>query len=112
MAEVLECDWSDTFLLQDDDDVYLPVASHGSTPEEWDAIRGLKVPGPLISEVLSQLSQGTVVYLNRSSPHALRPLTLAQPANPAQLLCVALRRGEHIVGIQTAGYRQRAEAFS
>ena len=112
MAEVLECDWSDTFLLQDDEEVYVPVASHGSTPEEWEAVRGLKVPGPLISEVLTQLSSGTVVHLNRSTPHALRPLTLAQPANASQLLCVALRRGDNIVGIQTAGYRQRPDSFS
>lgn len=112
MAEVLECDWSVTFLLQADEDTYVPVASHGNTPEERVAVQDLKVPGPLIDEVLARLSRGTVVHINRAAPQTLRPLVLAQPANATQFLCVALRRGEEIVGIQTAGYRKQPEAFS
>lgn len=103
-TELLDCDCSHTFLLNDKN-VYASVSGWGDNSDEAESLRVLEVPPAIIDGMLSRLQHDTTTVIAGS------PLTAAAGDGRGEL-CIALRRGEEIVGIQTAGYRRRARHFS
>jgi signal transduction histidine kinase len=103
-AEVLGCEMSHTLMLLPDEDVFVPIASEDDTPERREALRLVRVPRAMIGDVLAALERGDVVQVG-AIPEAFAPQLPALA--DYRSLCMALRRGSEIIGLQTA---QRARS--
>lgn len=111
-ADVLACDCSHLLLWKPEEDVFVPVAGHGDTAEQWETLRVLTVPRKVISRLLAHLEQEEAPQVMPGSAQKLLPARLAREFGSEASLYLGLRRGERIVGILTAGRRSRREAFS
>lgn len=112
-TEMLGCDCSHTFLWKAEEGAYVPVFGYGDVPEQWEAIRLLRIPPQAIGGLLERLKSEEVIQF------AVTPDTEREPAS--QLLAqygltvtlfVPLRRGIDLTGFYTAHYRDRTQAFS
>lgn len=109
---VLRSDFSHVFLWNPEESVYVPVAQCGDTAEQWAALRPLKVPRALVARLLARLAEDGAVQVRMTEPQDLIPAALPAWYGITLTLYVALRRGDQIVGVLTAGYRGRVEGFS
>ncbi|MBI4515716.1 MAG: GAF domain-containing protein [Deltaproteobacteria bacterium] len=111
-TEMLGCDCSHTYLWQRDADVFVPVAGHGDQPEQWEALRVLRVPRPLLAGLLDRLQREGMVNVGATQPSGEAAVTLPLRYGITALLYVALRRGDELLGLHTAGYRGRREPMN
>ena len=110
-AEVLECDWSYTLLRRPEPDVYVPVAGYGATAEEQAVARALALPAHLLSVLLSRLEPDDVAEVHTVPPEVLSQTQQGQLGLTPRL-CMALRRGRELIGVQVASSRCRVGPFS
>ncbi len=111
-AEVLECDCSHTFLWQPQEQGYVAVASWGDSADQQETLAALTIPPEAIADLVQHLEKEEVVQRAASDPRGLFPSVLLRHMEVTVLLGMALRRGEHIIGVQTAGYRGRTRPFT
>lgn len=112
-TEVLECDFSHTVLLQPRSEEYVPVCGYGDPPEHWDSLRLLRLPVLNLLEGIEALKRDTVMSFLVDSPGLGDKLQrLAVHYDITAVLFIALRRGDELIGVQTAGYRGRRASFS
>ena len=104
-TKLLDCDCSHTFLLLRERNVYVAVSGYGDNTDESEYLRVIEVPPSIIEPTLARLQHDGVTVV------AGTPLNAPGDGGSGDL-CIALRRGEEIVGIQTAGYRRRRRHFS
>jgi signal transduction histidine kinase len=107
----LHCDSSHTLLWHADENAYIPAAAFGATPEERALAATVKVPRAMMSELLAKLESGDVAQAGSI------PLDLLSRSRQEQLgltgnLCMALRRGTRLVGLQVALSRERIAPFT
>jgi PAS domain S-box-containing protein len=111
-AEALECDFARTYLWHPEERVYTLVASHGDSPEQWEAMRLLHLTEQDFAPLREQLDRHQVAAFDmaacRRSPAAARPLQ----DGVTRSLYVALRRGEELIGILSTGYRRSGGEFT
>src|SRR5262245_33766874 len=62
-AEEVQCDACHACLWQPQDAVYLPIAGWGNTPEQWEAVRRLKLPGECMTNLVARLVAEEVVLV-------------------------------------------------
>jgi PAS domain S-box-containing protein len=111
-AEVLGCDYSHTWLWQSQEDAYVPVTGWGDSPEHWEVLRVLRLPRAQLRDTrLAGLEEGEMVQIEASS-HNLPLTALSGQSGVSRMLCLALRRGNDLLGIQTAGYRLQQAPFT
>jgi PAS domain S-box-containing protein len=110
-AEVLGCDSSQTLLFRPNEDAFTPIAGYGATPEEQEAAKGMKVPRSMMSVLLARLESDDVAEVGTIPPDLL--------SKPEQerfgvtlVLCMTLRRGKDLIGLQVALSRNRRESFT
>jgi hypothetical protein len=111
-TEVVGSDFSHTWLWEPREQAFLPTAGHGDPPEQWEAIRVLKLPRAAITPLLDRFAHDDLVNAHLSAlrhPDAL-PGDVASGATVG--LIVALRRHGEIFGFHTAGYHRRTDLFS
>jgi signal transduction histidine kinase len=108
-AEVLECEVSHTLLWQPDDDAFVPVAGYGTTPEEQEIARVVKVPREMMAGLLGTLENDDAACVSAVLAREHTPSTWGTV--PPQL-CIALRRRDRIMGVQVVGRRHIASGFS
>jgi len=101
-TSVLHCSCSCTLLWRPQENAYTPVAHHGHNPEQWETLRLLKIPTPLLQDLLTLLQQKIVVHLDVVSQQHSALGRLAHQYGFSALLCIALRRGTDLIGIQIA----------
>jgi len=108
---VLRCDSSHTFLWQPAEQVYVPLAGYGAAPEQWEMTRLLRIPRAAINDLLVQLEKQEVVQV---TANASTGLSAALPMQSGSTACLymALRRGDEIIGIHTAGCRGTGATFA
>ncbi len=99
-GEVLECDVSCTFLQQPAEDVFLPVAGAGTAGAG--GLPALRFPRARMARFLARLTTDTVVEIP-DAPTAV---------GPRPRLCMALRRGDEVIGVQVVGCRDGGAPFS
>ncbi len=104
-TELLDSDCSHTFLLVREKNVYVAVSGYGDSSHEAESLQVLEVPPPLIEGMIARLHHDAVAVV------AGTPLAAAASEGQGEL-CIALRRGDDIVGILTAGYRRRTRHFN
>ena len=112
-TEMLGCDCSHSFLWKPEEGAYVPVFGYGDAPEEWEAIRLLRVPPEAIAELIERFKREDVVQL-AVGPHSEREPAIELQAlyGLTVTLYVPLRRGADLPGFYTAHYRNRTQAFS
>jgi signal transduction histidine kinase len=104
IIEVLECDRSSTVLWQPQEGAYVVAASYGNTPEQWEVIRTLKVPPEAVVDGMARLEKEGVVELEIASPPQSIPAVILHQFGVTAALFLTLRRGQEIIGAQTAAY--------
>jgi len=110
-TEVLACDASHTYLWDAGREDYAAAAGFGDTPEQWEALRLVRYPLRLMRGFQERIGSADVEqYLLDETP--LRPSALLRQFNTSVLLCVALRRGGKLIGVQSAEHRGRHVMFS
>jgi PAS domain S-box-containing protein len=110
-AEALQADASYTLLWDAKDDVFMPVAAHGATAEEREVSRLIQVPRTMMEVLFGRFEHDDVAE-SRTVPVQLLAQMSRQASATAPHVCIALRRGSEIIGIQVAAWRGRARPFS
>ena len=110
-AEALQCDTSHTYLWDAERQEYQVAAGFGDSPEQWEALRLVTYPRRLVNGFHAALATDEVMQfrVDRSPP---RPSAMLRQVGTTAILCVALRRGDTLIGVQSAEYRLRDIAFS
>jgi PAS domain S-box-containing protein len=111
-TEVLQCDWSHTWLLRPEEDACVLMSGHGHAPEQWESLRVVKVPRAVIAALLDRLARQEVVQFQTAESPDRPLLALAPQAGATVVVYIALRRGDEIMGVHVAGYRGREEPFT
>ncbi|HUI27749.1 MAG TPA: ATP-binding protein [Candidatus Kryptonia bacterium] len=111
-TEVLGCDCSITLLWQLQDDVWVPLSAYGLSSEEWEAIRAMRLPRGLFSNVLAALEQTDTVQVRFDQSLRTEVSPLAVRLGVTVALYTALRRGDELVGCQVAYFRGVPHRFS
>lgn len=107
-TEVLDCEFSHTWLWNADEEVSMPVAGFGDPPDQWEAMRMLRLPrSPVASAV-----DGDVWQLLPAVEEDPLSGPIAAHYGITRALYIPLRRSGVIVGGQSAGDRGRSGPFS
>ena len=106
-AEELGADSSQTLLWRPQEDVYVPVAAHGVSPEEAELVRLLRVPRQHLAGVLTRLEQDDLVEAG-AGPRDVLPTEWRQQVGVAMQVFLAFRRGVEIIGVQVASWHTQA----
>jgi len=111
-AQSLSCDFSVTLLSHPEEQIYVPLAQHGCTPEEWEAVRGARLASDFFAAARAALHDRDMVQLRLAeSPNAF-VVQVAKQFDLGVLLYMALRHYGEIVGLQVAGYRNPDATFN
>ncbi|HEV8715791.1 MAG TPA: PAS domain S-box protein [Candidatus Binatia bacterium] len=112
ITEVLKSDCSHALLWQPQTGVYVPMASHGHAPEQWEALRTLMVSAAFLNDLLAQLEHEEVVSLEVAKLQSLPLGVFAQQSGLTYMLVTTVRRGTKIIGLLTAAYREHPAPFT
>src|SRR5262249_54796575 len=53
-ANVLDCDFSHTWVLDPETETFLPASGYGDTAEQWESMRSLRIPRAVIGGMLER----------------------------------------------------------
>jgi PAS domain S-box-containing protein len=109
---VLGCDVSSIFLWSAREGAFLAQASHGETPEGWEALRVMRLTPAMMATLLAAFAPTGLVRLDRLPEDDQVRRALAGAHRLTGGVLVALRRGRDIVGFQCAGIRGDGAGFS
>jgi signal transduction histidine kinase len=110
-TEVLPCDASHTYLWDAEREEYSLAAGYGDTPEQWEALRLVRYPQPLVGGFQTRIETAAVEQFfvdETSQPVA----AVMRQLKTEVLLCVALRRGDKLIGVLGAEHRGRRVPFT
>jgi PAS domain S-box-containing protein len=107
---VLQADASYTLLWDPKEDVFTPVASYGATAEEREIARLIQVPRSMMEVLFGRFEHDDVAE-SRTVPAQFMEQANRYVNGPPHV-CIALRRGEEIIGIQVAAWRGAGRSFS
>ncbi|MGH7788445.1 MAG: ATP-binding protein, partial [Candidatus Binatia bacterium] len=110
-AEVLQCDSSHTYLWDAERCEYSAAAGFGDTPEQWEALRVVRYPKEMVGHFQGRIERDDVEQF-RLEDTPLQPSALLRQFHTTVVLCVALRRGGQLIGVQSAEYRGRRARFT
>lgn len=112
IASELKCDISLTLLWKSEEETYAIVASWGYTPEQRETLQVLRFPSKEISGILLLLEKEDIVAIDLATFHNLLSTVLLQEFGIRTIICMALRRGKEIIGLQIAGNRDNKNNFT
>jgi len=110
-TDVLQADVSYTLLRRDEEDAYLPVAAYGETPERWETLRAMRVPGSILAPLIEQIERDGLMLYEEDALVPLVPRELLSAYDLRSILGVGVRRGPDLVGIHCAGIRRAGARF-
>jgi signal transduction histidine kinase len=103
-AEVLTCDVTSTWVLDEAAEAYVPAAANSA--EEWHRICALRVPRAALKRLTdARGSTDAVHWLDEKQRRRLPAPLVGMPDGVTAGACLTLRRGGQIVGTQVCGYR-------
>jgi CheY-like chemotaxis protein len=110
-AEVLACDVTSTWVLDEPADAYVPAAAN--TGEEWDRIAALRAPRDTLKPLTEARASKSAVHRLDERLRRRLPVPLVQmPDGVVAAACLTLRRGGEIAGMQVCGYRNGGGEWS
>lgn len=111
--EVLQCETCCVFLRQVDGQTFKAVAKSGGAAEWRAAAHALDIPPPTIPpSLVERLAYGDLVHITTTNAHELCLASWLRLSGEQAALYVALRHGEALLGVLSAGYRTRSQPFS
>jgi two-component system, cell cycle sensor histidine kinase PleC len=111
-AKVLGCESSHALLWNAEQDAYTPVASWGYSAEQWSQLRNFAAPRTTVLPFFRHLAREEVIaHGNAQSPSQI-PSSLITPFGFRAALCLVLRRGNEVIGVQTVGSRRNTLHFT
>ncbi len=111
-AEVLGCDYSCTLLWQPETSAYVPAACYGASPEEWEAVRVLKLGRDTMGTFVERLEREEVVPIDFPLQDPSPAARLGNSYGISVSVHVPLRHGSELIGFHAAGYRGPREPFT
>ncbi|HER20388.1 MAG TPA: PAS domain S-box protein, partial [Chromatiales bacterium] len=105
-CEVLDCEFSYSMLL--DDGQWKTVRAHDEPPQEWETVQLLRFPA---EPLRSTMKEHTVLVLSDEMLNLPLGWLLGR-YNVSTVLIIGLVRGDEVIGVQTAGYREPGRSFS
>ena len=105
------CPKCEGVLLDRDERYVVPVSEYGDTPEQWEALRVIKVPRPMVDGLLERVKNEQAVQSILAEPQALVPPGLAERYGITLALFIGLFQGEEVIGLLVASFRGRREPF-
>jgi len=109
-TEALRCDASHTYLWDAEQQEFRATAGYGDTPEQWESVRLLAYPQALTGNFAQRIGDEVVVQY-RVADLPRESAAMMRQVGTTVALGMALRRGDSLIGVQTAVYRGRLEAF-
>jgi signal transduction histidine kinase len=109
--DLLACDWSSTFVFDEQRGVFRYCANVGSRAEVVSELGSIEFPRqglPLFAE----FRQGELVEIPDATATPLVPSDFARRWDVASALYVPIWRGAQLLGVLASGYRDRRGAFS
>ena len=111
-ASVLGCESSHALLWNSERDVYTPVASWGYSSQQWSTLRNFSAPRPTLIPFLRNLAREEVITQGGTPVQSRIPDSLLVPFGLRSALCLVLRRGKEVIGVQTVGARESTLQFT
>ncbi len=111
-TEVLGCEASHTLFWHPAERAYVVVAGYGDPPEHWESIRVLKFPRAVVANVIAHLERAELAQATVAERQDLVPAELLRQYGFSASMCVALRRGDELIGMHTADRRDPAQRFT
>jgi len=94
-------------LWRPEDNAYVVTADYGDTPEQWEALRILKVPAAMVENLEMQLTTEGMIEVEIATSQRSAFESLLRQFGITTELYVALKHGQRFIGAQSAGYRGR-----
>jgi signal transduction histidine kinase len=111
-AEVLGCDYSHTWICDPRELVYTVAAAYGESPEDLEALRVLKVSRTFFAPLVQQLERDGIINSKISQLPSSEVAAYAREHGITALLIMPLHRDGKMLGLLSAGYRGRSDAFN
>jgi|GEM_PF-1002264 len=111
-AAVLGCESSHALLWNSERDVYTPVASWGYSSQQWSTLQNFSAPRPTLIPFLRNLAREEVITQGGTPMQSRIPDSLLVPFGLRSALCLVLRRGNEVIGVQTVGARESSLQFT
>jgi PAS domain S-box-containing protein len=108
-AEVLRCHISSTLVKEHESDSFVSIAGHGYAADVGLGTRNIHVPVAQMGDLLARLGDDDVAVIE-AIPESALPRERQQEFDLGATLCMALRQGGEIVGLQVA-HRSEGGAF-
>lgn len=106
--ELLGCYCSYTVLWRlTEEETCQAVISCGGASETAETLHSFKIPRPVILELSERFMHDDVMELDPSELHRFLVDGAPTPHDVAVVLCLALRQGRELIGVQAAGYKIR-----
>ncbi len=113
-AEILHCDVSSTFFRNTEKREWSGAATFGSTAEYWESLHAVKISETPLAREVEQLVREDILQMQAADVTSrLGPaVAVALQSGLEFAVFMALRRGEELVGVQTAGWYNRTGRLS
>ena len=113
-TEILHCDVSSTFFRDPEKRDWSGAAMAGHTAEYWESLRAVRISETTFAPEVERLArEGILQFQPADIPRGLEPATaMALQSGVKLFLYMALRRGEELVGVQTATWYNRTGRLS
>jgi signal transduction histidine kinase/CheY-like chemotaxis protein len=102
-ADVLHCDVTSTWVLDEEAGVYVPAAANGRA--EWDRIGSLRLARDGLAPLTDTPDDNPVRRLDEGLRRRLPAALTRMPGGVTAGICLMLRRGGEVIGTQVCGYR-------
>ena len=109
--ELLECDWSSTFALDEEQGGYHLEASAGLDPRVEAELKSVVFPRGSLA-LFDEFEAGKLVEIRAPEDQGLLPADLMARFETASGLYVPVFRDDRVIGILVNGYRSRRGAFT
>jgi signal transduction histidine kinase/CheY-like chemotaxis protein len=111
-SEVMGCDRSGTSLWDAREEAFVPVASYGDSPEQWETIRLLRFRRSALATQIEAMERDGILKMKIADLPDAGPKAAARACGVTASMMVPLHRGSELVGFHTADYCGREEVFS
>jgi signal transduction histidine kinase/PAS domain-containing protein len=110
--KALGADVSHVYLVDPEDDTFVPMAGDGDSDEQWEQLKVVRISRSIVADVLAHVDTTDSVEISAGrNPHLL-PQGFQAAYGIHSGLFVALRRGPTLIGTITAGHRSPQPPFS
>lgn len=111
-ATALGCDFSHTLLLEEEEGAFLPVSSFGHTPEQWEALRLLRLDASVAPVLMGRLKHEDMVEVAAGDVRHPQIVQHHERHDIRVAIYLRLRASDTTVALLVAGYRRGTTAFT